>query len=395
MHPAAASAPPASSPDNPYPTYRYLREQAPVHQTATGHWLITRYADAHALLQDARCAHWGQDEASFAHLPAVERALATTLYALAPENGRPYRRQLMHQLAARSLHLEEAPMHALAQQLLGQLRGQPVVEFMRDFAHPFTFGTISRLIGVPASQQAAFSDLAGALGGSYLSCVDPATGQATPLGRDFTKQLRALLAAKQQVPDDSICAALLGSSQAEPDPESFVLAMLVLLFYAGHQNMMNFLGNALLALDGQPAVQQQVRQQPVLLRDNIDELIRYDSPLQFIMLVAREALVVSGTLLPAGSQLLVGVGAANRDPLAFAQPDQLVLGRQPRHLGFGAGAFRCIGARLAQLQGSAGLQAWFGQVASYQPVPGQTRWHTQPFVQRGPATLPLRVTWYD
>ena len=395
MQPAAAIIPPASSPDNPYPAYRYLQEHAPVHQTATGHWLITRYADANQLLQDARCAHWGQDETAFPHLSAVERALATTLYALAPDGGRPYRKQLMHELAARSLRLEEVPMHTLATSLLRQLHGRAEVDFIRDFAHPFTFGTISRFIGIPAEQQAAFSELVAAMGGSYLACADPATGQATPQGRAFTQQLRTLIAAKQQAPDDSICAALLASSQAEADPESFVLAMLILLFYAGHQNMMNFLGNALLALHEQPAVQQQVRQHPALLSSNVDELIRYDSPLQFIMLIAREALVVGGTLIPAGSQLLIGVGAANRDPAAFAQPDQLVLGRQPRHLGFGAGAFRCIGARLAQLQGSVGLRAWFEQVASYHPLPGQTRWHTQPFVQRGPAALPLQVTWHD
>jgi cytochrome P450 len=381
---------PFSNPGDPYPDYRRLREEDPVHRVAPGQWMITSYADASLLLQDGRCLHWGQDKKAFAHWPPVEKAIAKTLYSLSPGNDLPYRKQILHQLAGSHLFPEEAAMQSLGTRLLGQMRKRSDPDFIRDFAHPLTFGTISRVIGVPEEQQEALSEIVAGMEGGYLACIDAATGQSTPAGRAFVQHLRMVVADRRETPGNDLCSLLLDSSREEADQETFLLSMLILLFYAGHLNMMNFLGNALLALHQHPDVLDQLRQDPDLLRKSIDELLRYDSPLQFIMLVAGEELPAGGKIIPAGDRIMVGVGAANRDPAAFEHPDRILPGRQARHLSFGAGAFRCIGARLAQLQGYVGLNSWLQYAEDYYPEVGQVIWRTQPFVQRGPAALPLK-----
>ncbi len=341
--------------EDPYPAYRHMQETSPVFQIATGQWVILDYENAQQLLQGSKCLHWGQDERVFAHLPPVEKAIATTLYALSPESNRPYRKQILHQLAGRSLRIDETFIKQLSEALLSNLKNKQEIDVIKEFAHPFTFGTICRIIGIPEHQRKGFSDLVALMDGGYLGCIDLETGQQTKEGTLFIQQLRELISIKRKKPDNDLCSILLESSVDEPDQETFLIAMLILLFYAGHQNMMNFFGNALLALHEHPLIQQNFREHPELLHKGVDELIRYDSPLQYIMLIAKEDMYVRGKYITKGSQLFIGVGAANRDPKFFKAPDQLKLDREYKHLGYGVGAYRCIGARLAQLQAHIGF----------------------------------------
>ncbi len=314
------------------------------------------------MLQSPKCLHWGQDERVFAHLPPVEKAIATTLYAFSPESNRPYRKQVLHQLAGRSLRIDKTSMEQLAEALLSNLKNKQEIDFVRDFAHPFTFGTICRIIGIPEHQRKGFSDLVDRMDGGYLGCIDMETGQNTKEGTLFIQQLRELISIKRKKPGNDLCSILLESSVDEPDQETFLIAMLILLFYAGHQNMMNFFGNALLALHEHPRMQQNFREHPELLHKGVDELIRYDSPLQYIMLIAKEDMDVRDKCITKGSQLLIGVGAANRDPGVFKDPEQLKLDREHKHLGYGVGAFRCIGGQI----GSITSTCWVaGVVVSY------------------------------
>ena len=379
---------------DPYPAYRYLQENAPVHQTREGQWLVTRYADAQQLLQDPRCLHWGQSRNGINKLPPMEAAIANTLFNLSPDSDHPYRKQVMHQLAARSLQIEEDVMDQLATNLIAGLKRRRTFDFISDFAHPFTFGTISRIIGVPEKMRDTFSRIVGGMNGGYLACIDVKSGASIPNGREFTNQLLALIALKKENPGNDLCSTLLHHSDAEANQESFILSMLTLLFYAGHLNMMNFLGNAVLALQEHASMQSILRSSPDLVKNSVDELIRYDSPLQFIMLIAREDLTLRDKFISSGSHLLVAVGAANRDPEVFEKPNQLILGRGVRHLGFGMGAFRCVGARLAQMQGFVGLKNWLQGTARFECISSQLNWRKQPFVQRGPSILPMNVEWH-
>lgn len=351
--------------------------------------MITRYEDAEMLLNDQRCSHWGQDSRTFQYMNPVEKAIAQTLHALAPGSKPAFRRQIMHQLAARTLRIDEEGMKKRADDILNGLTSRSRIEFMNDYAHPFTFGTICRVMGVPENEIDTYAKIASGLKGGYLIFISE-TGSESEQGRLFLDTLRRLIMMKQQTPGDDLCSAILAVCPPDNQNESFIISLMVLLFYAGHQNMMNFMGNALLALSGKIQEQSMLRESLPFAIESVDELIRYDSPLQSILLVTQEEINLHGNLIPAGSQLLINVGAANRDPAKFKNPDELILTRKPLHLGFGTGAFRCIGARLAQLQGGIGLHRFFTHVRSYNPVQDSISWSNFS-VQRGPSSVLLDI----
>ncbi|MFZ1791218.1 MAG: cytochrome P450 [Saprospiraceae bacterium] len=380
-------------PANPYDYYHDLQVNNPVFQIQEGTWMITRYVDACQLLQDPRCVHWGQDLDHSSNMPDLERSIAATLFNLAPDHYAPYRKQIMHQLAAKSLSLDEEKMLQEAQLLVEKLKSKTELDFIEDFAHPFTFGIISRIIGIPENRRESLSNLVSKMDGGYLACIDNKSGHLTADGNLFIHFLQDLIALKKEQPGNDLCSALLSSSSDEKDQEVFLLSMLVLLLYAGHQNMMNFFGNAILAMHAHMEAQNQFRESEKLLEKSIDEIIRYDSPLQYIILIAKEDFYFGEHFIHKGNQLMIAVGAANRDADAFDRPDQLMPGRQPKHLGFGIGAFRCIGARLAQMEAFLGLNVWLQNTESYFPIQEQIKWRTNPYVQRGPSYLPMKVKW--
>lgn len=396
MNNPAATVPGIEAPQpslaDPYPWYLWLQEHQPAFRMGDGGWIITRHETAEALLNDSRCAHWGQDPEAYAFLPPLERAIAQTLHALAPGHDPAYRRQIMHQLAAASVQLEEQAMVAQADTILQSLTGGSQIEFMRQFAHPFTFGTISRMLGFSDDDAAAFSVLVSRMDGGYLGLIpeQAQSGNRNPLAQQFLATLCRLLESKRRHPGHDLCSAILAIAPKGKTDEAFTLSLLTLLLYAGHENMMNVLGNSLLALAGRQDEQSTLGRSLPFALQSVDELIRYDSPLQYILLRTREAMRVHGESIPAGSRLMICVGAANRDPRAYENAGHLDLNRRPRHLGFGVGAFRCVGARLAQLQGAVGLHRFFAGVRSFKP--GRVIWGRMP-VQRGPAELILEVEW--
>lgn len=384
---------PSYSVADPYPWYQWLQQESSVYKTPDGSWMITGYEEAEMLLQDKRCSHWGQDNTTFQHMPPLEKAIAQTLHALSPEGNPPFRKQLMHQLAAKNLNIDSEGMKIQADKILDKLTAYPQFEFMNDYAHPFTFGIICHIMGVPLDEIYAFSDITAGLKGGYLSFISEKiqTETENKQGRLFIDIIRRLIAIKSKTPGNDLCSTILAICPLKEN-ESSIISLIVLLFYAGHQNMMNFMGNALLALQGKTAAQKMLRESLPFAIESVDELIRYDSPLQYILLLTREAINLHGNIIPAGSRLLINVGAANRDPAKFKDPDELILTRKPVHLGFGSGTFRCIGARLAQIQGGVGLHRFFTYVNSYSPVQNSISWNNFA-VQRGPSSILLAINW--
>ncbi|CAL1517707.1 cytochrome P450 [Chitinophaga sp. MM2321] len=384
-------APMAIPADNPYPLYRQMQQKDRIERISSMQWVITGYEEAVALLQHPSCSHWGQDPETQTALFSGQGAMGKTLFAFSPESGLPYRKNVLHALAAKNLRFQSDAMLQQADKLLTALREQDVIDFMADYAHPYTFETISRIIGVPAGDIDKLTALAGMLHGKYLQYIvtPPTSGPAL----EFMEYIRSIVVYKRKHPDDDLCSALIDVAKQEKEDDSFIESMLLLLFYAGHDNMMNFLGNAVVALDQHPKTQAVLRSQPAKISGCIDELLRYDSPVQFFLLFAKDNIKLSKKTIPAGSQVLVCVGAANRDPKAFPDPDDILLDRKPAHLSYGAGAYRCIGARLAQLQASTGLTQFIAATEAYTPLQDGTRWRTYPYLQRGPDSLKLQIKW--
>lgn len=373
--------------DKPYAYYEKLRKESPIYRASPLQWVFTEYEDAMALLQHPLCSHWGQDPGTQMMMFGGQGIFAKTLFAYAPDANLPYRKKIMHGLAAKNLKFEVDAMNEEARRILNTLKGRTDINYMRDYAHPYTFNTISRIIGVPEDQIAMLTDLVSSLENGYFSFIF--NQNVSGNGLRFIEFLKDLIREKREHPDDDLCSALVQACDDNEDEESFILSLLMLLFYAGHDNMMNFLGNAIIGLNEHKSRQEELRATPEKTDATIDELLRYDSPVQFFLLFAKDDIPYKGKNIRAGSQLLICVGAANRDPKTFENPNDIVIGRKPAHISYGAGAYRCIGAKLAQIQAAAGIRNFLELTESYSV--SQVQWRMAPFVQRGPTSLKLNV----
>ena len=266
---------------------------------------------------------------------------------------------------------------------------------MADYAHPLTFTMTCDLLGVPDADVAALAEMLAALAGNSLACLAPdrLDEQEGPPARAFQGYFRDLIERKRRTPGPDLASRLIDAlSGAEDALDAHLLNLLVLLFHASHHNMMNFIGNAVLALAARPECLELARASPRLLRQAVPELLRFDSPVQYISLVARESIALRGEGIAPGEAIVLGVGAANRDPEVFAEPDRLDLSRRPKgQLAFGLGAYRCIGATLAELEGAAALSRLLHHFVEFRAANEPIGWRTSPFVQRGPVALPIEV----
>ncbi len=377
--------------ENPYPWYSKMRDKSPIQRIANGQYLVTGHEYAKLLLTHPACSHWGQNSETQAFLSPIQKEIAKTLYSLSIESGKPYRKAILHKLAARSLKISEDDILKNAQSTMNTFRDKSRIEFMRDYAHSFTFSTISKIIGIPDTEIPRIDKLAGEMGGSYLNCITAESENSN--GIEFIQLLSDFISFKTKNKDNKLASLLIDLCEEEDEDEEFIISLIILLFYAGHENMMNFMGNAMVALHNNSDFLTILKSHPETINSAVNELLRYDSPLQFIILFCEDRIKIKDFEISPGNQLLISVGAANRDSSVFANPDSLQLNRKGEFLSFGAGSFRCIGARLAQLQAEIGLNLFLKNIKEFEIDFDQLIWNTSTFVQRGPKILPLKLTW--
>ncbi|HYR29619.1 MAG TPA: cytochrome P450 [Thermoanaerobaculia bacterium] len=349
---------------DPYPALERLRSESPVAWHERGMWIVTPHAEVSALLRDPRYQHWRGKEGG----DGARESLAAH-FGVTP-------RQSMREIVRRR-----------AASLLEPLAGRGVrVELMREYAHPLTFSIAAELCGIPGHEIPSLSDLAVALDCNVLLALQP-DRLPEPMRSAATELRRRIEAALETTSSRSIGVAIRTHAG---DKRAAAAAMLIVL-YAGHRNMMNAIGNAVVALDRHPGVLAQVQRMPQLLDRGVHELLRYDSPLQYISIVGRETALICGQRIEAGDEILLAIGAANRDPFVFRDPNSIALNRYPnQHLSFGIGSMRCPGSYTAVAELSAALEALFTILPSLR-VDGPVEWLSEPLAQRGPAAVFLRL----
>lgn len=383
---------------DPYPVYRRLRAQSPVHPVAPGRWIVSRHADALALLRDPRCAHWGHAPELDALRSPQERALAQALRLFAPSDPPGALRRHMS-VAFNTQVLERMPLRLapLADRLLDELGDGRSHDVLAAYAHPLTMQAVGDMLGLADTQTEALADAMAHLEGSLFDGLR-VPGIASP-GTGAVAHLQACmdgLVVGAQDTKDSLIASLrvaVQAQDAEASQHDRLFNALLVLLYAGHHNMLNFIGNGLFALAMHPQAQARLRHEPALADRAVLELLRHDSPLQYIVLVASEPLALRGCEIARGDEILVCTGSANRDEAVFEDPDGLDFARaNPQDsLSFGSGAWRCIGARVALRIGATA----FSKIAARGfALPANTpnlRRTRGPLVQRGLVALPLML----
>jgi cytochrome P450 len=382
---------------DPYPFYRRLREEAPVSKAPQGYWLLTRYDDVAFSMRDRRFGkdyegnitrRYGENRMG----EAVIANLARTMLVLDPPDHTRLRGLVTKAFTARRVADMRPRIRKLVDEQIDRVIDQGEMDVIRDLAHRLPVIVICDMLGIPEEHRAGFL-LGSSVSGRVLDPV-PMTreeldmaNQATAMGNAYFDQLCEL---RRREPQDDLTTELVRAEEAGDRLSGEELrANIGLLFGAGHETTANLIGNGLLALHRAPDQWQRLKDDPSLIPGAIEELLRFDSSVQMTGRVTSTEVEVGGVTLPAGESVLMLLGAANRDPAQYADPDRLDVGRQNvRPMSFGGGIHHCLGAQLARLEAELAFTALIERLPSLElPEKDTPDWrHT--FTLRGLRRLP-------
>src|SRR5215471_1280786 len=353
---------------DPYPVYRALRTEEPVHRSFLDAWVVTRHADVKFVLKDRR---FGVDpiperiadrhrfvKSRGGNLEALLSASQRFFFFLDPPAHTRLRGLVRTVFAAGAIERMLPIMSAYTDRLLDDLAGRGEFDLIDDYAGPLPVFVIASMLGVHDF------DLKTLKGWSLdLSRIlDPLVSlqeyqQMDAIVRGFERCFREMFAARRERPSDDIVSVLLKNAQGHDDlQERDLAAICTLLFITGEETTVNLIGNGMLSLQRHPDAWARMRDDPELADTAVDEILRFESPVQLTTRVAHEDLDLHGVRVRAGDKMVIGIGAANRDPAAFDAPDELRLDRRPNpHVAFGDGIHYCLGALLAKAQGVVAL----------------------------------------
>jgi hypothetical protein len=343
--------------DDPYPTYAALRRHDPVHALGPGSWLLTRYDDVLAVYRDSAASSDKKREFApkFGDSPLFEHHTSSLVFNDPPLHTR-VRRLLVGALNQQAIARMESGVATLVDGLLRRLQELPAPDLIEDFAARIPVDVIGNLLDVPAADRGPLRDWSLAI----LSALEPVP-DAQVLARgnaavdEFKAYLRTLVADRRRRPGDPrfdvLTRLIEGEVGGERLSELELLHNCIFLLNAGHETTTNLIGNGTHALLTHRDQWQRLIDEPSLLGTAVEELLRFESPLQLNNRVSTAPLRIGDTELPAGSFITLAIGSANRDPAHFPDPDRLDLGRKPNpHLAFGQGAHACAGMNVARLE---------------------------------------------
>ena len=348
---------------NPYPFYHALREKDPVHQSPMGFWVLTRYDDVVTSLRDPR---YGRDgfapliEATYGPETAEGNLPRSMLMRDPPDHTR-LRALVNKAFTPRVIEGMRAHIQAIVDRLLDKVQGARSMDVIDDLAYPLPVTVICEMLGVPLDDQNAIrgwsSDIARSLDAIGLMADPDIVARGVAARRNLTEYFRRLLPERRQHPKADLLSLLIAvEEQGDKLNEGELLAMCLLLFIAGHETTVNLIGNGTLALLEHPDQMARFKDDPALIPSAIEELLRYDSPVQWTARITTASVELGGREIPSGSMIIAAIGAANRDPSHFSDPDRLDIARADnRHVSFGFGIHFCLGAPLARVEGQIAL----------------------------------------
>jgi cytochrome P450 len=360
------AAPPPGFIDDPYPFYAALREQAPHHPIAPDTWLLTRYEDVAAVYRHAAASSDKQREFGpkfGVGTPLFEHHTTSLVFNDAPLHTR-VRRLLMGALNQRAIARMEAGVTALVDSLVDEMESRgPHADLIGDFAARIPVEVIGNLLDVPHAERGPLRDWSLAI----LSALEPAPGadvldRGNTAVREFLAALHSLVQRRRAAPGDPQADVLTRLIRGEVGGERLstteLLHNCIFLLNAGHETTTNLIGNGVHSLLTQREQYERLVAEPALLTTAVEELLRFESPLQLNNRVATASIELPGFAVPEGHFITLAIGAANRDPMVFDAPNRLDIARKPNlHLAFGHGAHACAGMNVARLEARIALAA--------------------------------------
>jgi cytochrome P450 len=366
---------------DPYVHYARMRAAGPLVRVGVAgelQWMATRHADISAALKDSRMGTEPDppEPGWLAAAPEPVRVLHEMqrrwlLFVNPPTHTRL--RGLLHQaFTPRMVQALAGQVEQRAHELLDRALAKPEFDLVAEFAHPLPVDVIAQILGVPIADRQAFAQWSVQLGAT----LDPVAPEEVYLAGGhaaigFSRYLRRLIADRRGHLGNDLLSALVTAEQAgDRLDEDEMVATCVLLLLAGHETTQNLIGNGVHALLRHPAQLERLRSQPTLMKSAVEELLRYDSPVQCVPRLVREDLSIGGVALPRGTRVWMLIGAAHRDHDAYPDADALDIARDRSHLAFGAGIHFCLGALLARTEAQLALRALLDRAPNLRLVQG-------------------------
>lgn len=383
---------------DPVATYKRLHEQAPILQTPMGGWVLTRHADALSLLENPATSHDPRNSEVFRMMesqnpygPEFERR-RSFLFMDPPDHTR-LRGLVSKAFTRRVIEGLRPRIQQLVDDLIDAVRDSGSMEVIEDLAYPLPVIIISELLGVPSEDGAVFREWSRELarGLDPEPMIPPDVVQrrikaATAFREYFTK----LIDQRRREPKDDLLSALI-TAREEGDKltDDELLSTLILLLIAGHETTVNLIGNGVLSLLRNPSEFERLQKDPSLARSAVEETLRFDPPVMFTGRIAMDEIPLNGITISKGAQVIVLIGAANRDETVFTDPHRFDIARAPNpHLAFGMGIHFCLGAPLARVEGEIALATIARRLPSMKLETDQLEYREN-IVLRGLAALPV------
>jgi cytochrome P450 len=385
---------------DPYPRYARLRANAPVHRSDFGFWALTRYEDCQQVLRHpgvgkdftGAASAIGLSEEQQAQQAQFRENRSNMLVADPPDHTR-LRGLAARAFTPRTVESLRPGVVAMVDGLIDAF-GAGDVDVMEALAFPLPVTVIGEMLGVPAGDREQLRPLVRAVTAVLELVVTPeALTAATAANGTLVSYFGELVAERRARPQDDLLTRLI---QAEDEGDKLseweLISTAILLFAAGFETTTNLIGNAMLALLHNPGQLERLRADRSLLRPAVEEILRYDSPVQIAVRTAYENLDVDGHRIGSGSVILALLGAANRDPARFSDPERFDVARaEGAPMSFGSGIHFCLGAALARMEGQVVLDRLLDRFGTMELV-GDEPSYRDSLTLRGLVALPVRFT---
>lgn len=368
--------------DDPYPTYRDLRENEPVKHLPSGTVFLTRYDDLVTTYKNTKSFSSDKKREfapKYGDTPLYEHHTTSLVFNDPPAHTR-VRRLIMGALSPRAIAGMEPDIAKLVDGLLDAIAAKGDCELIEDFAASIPIEVIGNLLDVPHEERAPLRDWSLAILGALEPVVSlDVAARGNKAVADFLAYLETLVARRRRKPGnperDVLTRLIQGEDNGERLTEKELLHNCIFLLNAGHETTTNLIGNGLVALHRKPDQKQRLIDNPDLIKTAVEEILRYESSNQLGNRMTTEPVELGGVMLEAGTSVTLCIGAANRDPAQFPDPERFDVARTPnRHLAFATGAHQCAGMALARLEGAIAISRFLARFPSYavsgQPVRG-------------------------
>lgn len=394
---------------DPYPSYHRLRSEEPVHWSFLNAWVLTGYAEVKTVLGDRKRfvaypkldyiqskSHLVKDEEN--NLDALAGVIRKWFLFMNPPEHTALRQMVDRTFLMKKVEEMRPFIQQLVDEAIARHRHEGKMDIMTDLAMLLPVAVISKILGLPAEYSRELKHW----GNELFLVLEPVMSlsdyqRLDRVAVEFREFLREAIAEKLKHPQEDLTSSAManlldGDSQLSPEAEEKLISLCTGIFSAGEETTVNLIGSGMLALLRDRDSLKQLAAEPSIIDSALEELLRYDSPVQMLVRTAAENVEIGDKTIRAGDSLLLWVGAANRDPARFSEPDRLDLTRPDNaHFAFGDGIHQCIGSALARLQGRIAIATLVREFPDMQLDTDKLEWH-KTVVVRGLKSLPVKFS---